>query len=502
MPMNPRLLRPLASGWTPRQLPDLGLWLDASDAATVTVATGVSVWADKSGNGRNAAQAVGGKQPAYSSTINGKNVVTFQGTDDTMQIGANAVFNATSQTIIIVSRQAAAANESLWYKADSNSAVGVIIRYRSGTTFWHYQKNDASATTLGYAANTNTNANVYATVLEPAAQAGYVNGSQVASATLTTAYDNNSGPWLGSRRDIGEYLNGDVAEIIFYDRALTTAERQKIEGYLAWKWGLQSQLPYDHPYAKSFPGLGSQTTPTDADTLTYLAAVKAADGTGVEVGVANAVDAFVTGCKADGIWDAIQASCILAGARTLAGALVPLKGTAPTNNNFVSGDYNRETGLKGDGVSKSLFYSGLSFAQQADNSLSLFMTEAFTLTARWSLGFNAETSLGTAGAGLVTFRNSNSAGSNIATGTAPVLLGVSRSSASAWELFTNNAASTVTQNSTSTASLGSFRVFGQGASGSALSDFRLAFYHAGTSIDLSMLNARVSALITAIGAAI
>jgi hypothetical protein len=174
----------------------------------------------------------------------------------------------------------------------------------------------------------------------------------------------------------------------------------------------------------------------------------------------------------------------------------------PTNNNFVSGDYNRETGLKGDGVSKSLFYSGLSFAQQADNSLSLFMTEAFTLTARWSLGFNAETSLGTAGAGLVTFRNSNSAGSNIATGTAPVLLGVSRSSASAWELFTNNAASTITQNSTSTASLGSFRVFGQGASGSALSDFRLAFYHAGTSIDLSMLNARVSALITAIGAAI
>jgi hypothetical protein len=238
MPMNPRLLRPLASGWTPRQLPDLGLWLDASDAATVTVATGVSVWADKSGNGRNAAQAVGGKQPAYSSTINGKNVVTFQGTDDTMQIGANAVFNATSQTIIIVSRQAAAANESLWYKADSNSAVGVIVRYRTGTTIWLYQKNDASAQTLGNNSNTNTNTNVYAIVLEPAAQAAYVNGSQVASATVTTAYDNNSGPWLGSRRDIGEYLNGDIAEVLFWDRALSASERSGVERALGRKWGV------------------------------------------------------------------------------------------------------------------------------------------------------------------------------------------------------------------------------------------------------------------------
>jgi hypothetical protein len=65
---------------------------------------------------------------------------------------------------------------------------------------------------------------------------------------------------------------------------------------------------------------------------------------------------FVKGCKNDGIWTAIKASCILAGARTLAGALVPLVGTAPTNFDglFDSGDYNRKTGLIGDGSTKSL----------------------------------------------------------------------------------------------------------------------------------------------------
>jgi len=236
--MNPRLLRPLASGFNPKSIPGLAVWLDAADASTVTISTGVSVWADKSGNGRNAAQAVGGKQPAYNSTINGKNVVTFQGTDDTMQIGANAAFNATSQTIIIVSRQTTAANQGLWYKADSNSAVGVIMRYRTGTTFWLYQKNDSVAETLASNANTNTVANVYATVLEPAAQAGYVNGALVASATVTTAYDNNSGPWLGSRRDVGEYLQGDIAEVLFWNRALSASERSRVERYLGRKWGV------------------------------------------------------------------------------------------------------------------------------------------------------------------------------------------------------------------------------------------------------------------------
>jgi hypothetical protein len=63
---------------------------------------------------------------------------------------------------------------------------------------------------------------------------------------------------------------------------------------------------------------------------------------------------FVNGCKADGIWNAIKASCILAGARTLNGALVPLVGTAPTNFNFVDWCYNRKTGLVGDGSTKYL----------------------------------------------------------------------------------------------------------------------------------------------------
>jgi hypothetical protein len=107
----------------------------------------------------------------------------------------------------------------------------------------------------------------------------------------------------------------------------------------------------------------------DADANAYMAAVEAADGEPLELGVRLAITDFVLGCKSDGIWTAIKASCILAGARTLTGALVPLVGAAPTNNNFVSGDYNRKTGLVGDGSTKylnsNLFVNALSATSHA-----------------------------------------------------------------------------------------------------------------------------------------
>ena len=145
---------------------------------------------------------------------------------------------------------------------------------------------------------------------------------------------------------------------------------------------LAAKLPYDHAFAGGFSGIGSQPLPADADALDYLSRVKAADGAGVEVGVAAAVDAFFRDTKASGVFDALKACCILAGARTLAGALVPVVGTAPTNlpvaNGFVEGDYTRggaTPGLAGDGT--SYLDSGYAYpaALQNDCHISTFVTE-------------------------------------------------------------------------------------------------------------------------------
>lgn len=90
----------------------------------------------------------------------------------------------------------------------------------------------------------------------------------------------------------------------------------------------------------------------DSEAASYLTSVETADAQSLEPAVSRAINTFVIDCKVRGIWGSIKSSCLLCGPRTLNGALVPLKGTAPTNNNFVSSDYNRETGLKGDGSSK------------------------------------------------------------------------------------------------------------------------------------------------------
>lgn len=68
----------------------------------------------------------------------------------------------------------------------------------------------------------------------------------------------------------------------------------------------------------------------------------------------DAIDSFITGCKSDGTWNSIKTSCIMAGWSNLSGALTPLVGVAPSVFNFASGDYNRITGLAGDGSTKYL----------------------------------------------------------------------------------------------------------------------------------------------------
>jgi hypothetical protein len=84
----------------------------------------------------------------------------------------------------------------------------------------------------------------------------------------------------------------------------------------------------------------------DIDSTSWFTAVAAADDEQLSADLKGAVDAFVVGTKADGTWDKIESLCFLAGPKTLAGALVPVKGTAPTNVGFrenIDSDYENVT---------------------------------------------------------------------------------------------------------------------------------------------------------------
>ena len=239
---------------------------------------------------------------------------------------------------------------------------------------------------------------------------------------------------------------------------------------------------------------------TEPEAVSYVAAVEAADGQELEFGVARAINDFVTGCKQDKIWDAIKACCILAGARTLSGALVPLVGTAPTNFNFVSGDYNRETGLVGDASTKYLDSNRDNSADPQDNQhLAVYVGQLRATGSRFYMASDFAIS-GTSSISDVDVRSRFTAGQNINSNYLG-LVGVTRSSGSAYSHRTNNT-TTLFAGSSQPPSSSAIHVFGCSNATPVRGDARLAFYSIGESLDLAALDTRVSNLITAIGAAI
>jgi hypothetical protein len=253
----------------------------------------------------------------------------------------------------------------------------------------------------------------------------------------------------------------------------------------------------------------------DDDASTYIEAVEAADTQALETNTRYAINNFVLGCKADGIWTAIKASCILAGARTLTGALVPLVGTAPTNNNFVSGDYNRKTGLVGNESTKYLNTNRLNNAQPQDNRhqsawISASGTDAGVfIGSRTASNFDAILPASpSTGNGILGRRvSSNCALVDIGVSNNPT--GLHGTSRSASATFSSRVGSTTRSHSqtSETATTSSTYLFALPTSvaDTTPANFtaaRLAFYSIGESLDLALLDARVTALITAFGVAI
>jgi hypothetical protein len=271
--------------------------------------------------------------------------------------------------------------------------------------------------------------------------------------------------------------------------------------------GLRSSL------SQALGGRGGSTGPIfDADAATYIASVEGASGDNqaLEEGVKLAINAFVVGCKADGIWNAIKASCILAGARTLNGALRPLKGTAPTNAGglFVSGDYNRKTGLVGNGSTKYLDANRNNNADpQNSNHFSVYGSSFDSGQKVYIGSFGPSNTPRQAifhDSGNLVFSSRTSGNVQAATAfQSSGFAGVRRDNSETVEArygllgFSASVAS-VTPSSTS------FFIFAFSQDGTPnfVSASRLAFYSIGESLDLALLDARVTSLINAIDGAI
>jgi len=262
--------------------------------------------------------------------------------------------------------------------------------------------------------------------------------------------------------------------------------------------------------------LSSNASGFDPDAKSYINAVEAADGNALELGVKLAYDKFIRGIKADAnvatmAAHPIKAACILAGARSLTGALIPLVGTAPTNNNFVSGDYNRETGLIGNGTTKYLNSNRTNdVASQNNRHIGFYASSVGADVQKAFMGSAVADASGssqifTAAGDSKIYSRLSSALTVVSVGNLETagFIGISRSGSINYTLRSGATSETITSVS-ATPNNQTHLVFARNLSGtpSLFADARLSFYTFGDSLDLSLLRTRVDTLMTDLAAAI
>jgi len=83
----------------------------------------------------------------------------------------------------------------------------------------------------------------------------WLDGTQVKNIALNPTYDDtaNANVQLGARADNATWFKGNLGESVIVTGPMLTADRQKLEGYMAWRWGTQTFLPAGHPYLNGPP---------------------------------------------------------------------------------------------------------------------------------------------------------------------------------------------------------------------------------------------------------
>ena len=228
----------------PTNIPGCAIWLDGLDpnGTGVVPANGASIstWTDKSGNGRNATQATTSKQPIYVLSQG----LQFVPANATVLQGSAFTNTTTGANVFVVGTFFSSERQRFAFIVTSNQ-YGVLMDntvHGPNISPTSYQTNISLSTNTRYILSGNR--------LNTGDILSAINGTN--NSTFSTSTSTTNRYEIGNDTGNAVPLNGYVHEILYYDAIFTTEQKQQIEGYLAWKWGLQGNLPANHPF-KLFP---------------------------------------------------------------------------------------------------------------------------------------------------------------------------------------------------------------------------------------------------------
>jgi hypothetical protein len=243
------------------------LWLDAADASTVfTTDTGstlaannsaVGRWNDKSGNGFHLLQATSGNRPTYATNlVNGRNGITFTAASNHYLDRTGGSWGTSYVAMTVCRTNASTTGQAIFATRSTSSGLPINPQISiSGADQTQFAVRDDSSNVVSNSIAThpvNTwvlmggtrNNNSVTTYRDGTAGTTGTATFGTISTTITAVGALNSGS-----PTFGAFFSGNIAEIII----APIANLQKIEGYLAHKWGLESNLPNDHPYKTTGP---------------------------------------------------------------------------------------------------------------------------------------------------------------------------------------------------------------------------------------------------------
>ena len=252
---TPYLSQPSSTVFSPFNVSGMTVWVDASDPNSYTLSgSNITQLKDKSGNGNNTT-GYNGAQPTFlTNAINGLPVFNIAGgsgfygnmsnTGTTMTFFCIAILTNTATTSRLIDFTDGLTTDDGQSVAKAVVTMPTIALYRANGTGGGSVNSGIGSQNIPYLVTCYFNG---------------TNGYLAINGTYSTPFavsGNFSITKYGIGATFNSYSNQGYAkygEVLIYNTSLSTLDRQKTEGYLAWKWGLNTSLPTNHPYYSAAP---------------------------------------------------------------------------------------------------------------------------------------------------------------------------------------------------------------------------------------------------------
>jgi hypothetical protein len=216
---------------------NLQLWFEASLGTPCnTPACSIGSWREQSANFRLFTAAAGDEAAYQTNSVNFRPGIAFQ-TDDFLNINQQIYDpNTTHQIYAVVKTTNTASSNILW--SETNAGGSGKTFNKDGT----YSNNETGGSATGGSATTDPVLNTVSQ--DVLSVTTYRNGVQqsIANHNATSAAIVKSS--VGGQDITDHDFEGDILEMIIYSGGQTAAQREKIESYLALKYGIHKSGDY------------------------------------------------------------------------------------------------------------------------------------------------------------------------------------------------------------------------------------------------------------------